>query len=515
MAPPGPARGRQVGLDNRIVRIAPLALIMLVALALRGWLAMRMTVYHADEVWQYLEPAYGLVTGRWVRAWEYRDGLRGWFVPVLLTPPLALGQWLAPGTQAHIWLMRWALGLASLAVPLAWHDLARPLDRRADGGSALIAALVGATWCEVFYFGVRSSAEGLALTLVFPAMALARRVNADGDRRIALGFGLLAGAALLVRYHYLPMVGPLALWALARNPRRLILPVAGGVALALVIGGLADALCGDVPLLWIWRSFRFNLLEGRSDQFGVEPPLWIVRKQVAIWGMGTWAIIPAALIGARRYPVIALGAVAIIALHSAIPHKEIRFTLLAGTSLVLLAAIGSAQACAWATRRLGHDGPARAATLLAFVVLAGGWLAASRAAATGPDFVENWVQGDKLFTPQVMAGQIPGICGLATYQAHSHPLLSAAFINRPVPLLLFDGPQASAQAAALHDRFNVALGPRIRGMGLPADFRRVVCYREEANPPEDQMSCLFVRPGGCRGDAGDFAYQAAMERRGK
>ena len=152
-----------VSLNNLARRHAALVGIVLVALGLRLILSARMTVFHADEVWQYLEPAYGLVTGHWVRAWEFHAGIRGWFVPLVLSIPIAIGQAIAPQTQLHVYLVRAMLALVSLGIPVAWYDLARPLGRR----HALVAAWVGAVWCEVFYFGVRPSAEGLGLSLLF------------------------------------------------------------------------------------------------------------------------------------------------------------------------------------------------------------------------------------------------------------------------------------------------------------------------------------------------------------
>jgi hypothetical protein len=147
--------------------------IMVVAAFFRGALASQMTAFHADEVWQYLEPAYGIVTGHWIHAWEFREGIRGWFVPAVLALPLALGHGIAPDSQLHIYLMRTTLGALSLAVPWAWYDLGRPISRL----HGLVAAWVAAIWCEVFYFAVRPSAEGIVLSLLFPAIALARRVR--------------------------------------------------------------------------------------------------------------------------------------------------------------------------------------------------------------------------------------------------------------------------------------------------------------------------------------------------
>lgn len=485
---------------------APLIAILCVAAALRLGLATQTIVYHADEVWQYLEPAYGLVTGHWVQAWEFHDNIRGWFVPVLLAGPIALGHALAPDTPLHLTLVRMALGLAALGVPLAWYDLARPSGR----GVALVAAFVGAIWCECVYFAPRTGAEGLALTVLFPAIALAQRVRRDpGGRRTGALLGLLLAIAFLIRFQYAPAIGLIALWALMPDWRRVWpMMIAGGIA-GLCIGALCDVVTGHAPLVWMWNSFRTNLVEGRSEMFGTQPPTWLVATQLRAWGWASVLIVPAALWGARRRVMLLTAALVVIALHSAIAHKEYRFILFGATTLVMLAAIGSAEAAQALARRRGQP----AGPLLALLALV--WAGASLAAATGPFFRDLWVQGDMQFGAEIAAGEQPGACGIAAYQAHAHPLFAASFVNRPVPLLLFDGPEAPLEAAAMRARFNVVMGSRLAGQTLPAEYRLVECHHQEDLAPQDQDACLFVRPGPCHGPVGDFAYQPAMERRGK
>ena len=484
----------------------PLIAIMTVAGALRLAIAARTIVYHADEVWQYLEPAYGLVTGRWVRAWEFHDGIRGWFVPLLLSGPIALGHALAPSTPLHLWLTRGMLALLSLGVPLAWYDLARSQGRPA----ALVVAWVGATWVELIYFASRTSAEGLALTILFPAMALARRVRENpADRRLSLALGFLLALGIIVRFQYLPAIGLIALWAFAGDWRRVLpLLVAGGL-FGLALGALADGLTGHPPLSWIWNSFRTNLVEGRSEMFGTQPPAWLASEQARIWSLATIAIAPLALIGGRRRPMLLLAALAVIAAHSAIAHKEYRFILLGGTTLVLLAAIASTELVLRLAARRGWD------ARRALVGLALGWTAISAGVSATAFWRDQWTQGDTVFGSEILAGEMPGLCGFATYQAHAHPQFAASFINRDVPLLLFDGDEAPAEVAAMQRRFNAVLAGRIAGRTLPPAYRFAGCHGEETLAPEDQDSCLYVRPGPCGGPIGDFAYQPAMERRGK
>jgi hypothetical protein len=479
--------------------------VIAVALALRLILASRMTVFHADEVWQYLEPAYGLVTGSWVRAWEFHAGIRGWFVPLVLAAPIALGQALAPQTQLHLYLVRGVLALASLAVPIAWYDLARPISRR----HALVAGWVGAVWCEVFYFAVRPSAEAIGLTLLFPAMALAQRLRRDPRPRQALLLGLLLAIGFVVRFHYLPAIGLIALWSLGSGWRRTLGWVMLGGLAGLLLGGLADVVTGHPPLVWIWRSITFNVMQGGSELFGTQPPWWFVTFQVRTWGWATLALVPLALIGVRRHPLLLAIALAVIGAHSLIAHKEYRFILLGTTTLVLLAAIGSVDL--WDRLARGRHIAERAA----LPVLAACWAGLSLTCALTPVFFDYWTQGDVPFMSLVLAGEQPGLCGFAMFDQPAHPALAMTMFNRKVPVLLFDGEEAPAEAQAMAGRYNVIEAPQNEAGKLPAGYRLTGCRGSEYLKPEDRLQCLFVRAGDCHGGVGDFAYQPAIERRGK
>src|SRR5262249_57482551 len=48
---------------------------------------------HPDEVYQFLEPAYFRAHGYGVLAWEWRQGLRNWAAPLLLSVLLRIWSW--------------------------------------------------------------------------------------------------------------------------------------------------------------------------------------------------------------------------------------------------------------------------------------------------------------------------------------------------------------------------------------------------------------------------------------
>ena len=62
--------------------------------------------HHPDETIQYLEQAHRIVFGYGVVPWEFRYFIRSWLIPLLLVPPMALGEAINPGGTLYLILPR-------------------------------------------------------------------------------------------------------------------------------------------------------------------------------------------------------------------------------------------------------------------------------------------------------------------------------------------------------------------------------------------------------------------------
>jgi hypothetical protein len=286
------------------------------------------------------------------------------------------------------------------------------------------------------------------------------------------------------------------------------LPLLLGNALALGLGAMADALAGQTPLLWIYTNYAINLGQSRSALFGTTAPDWYLIRIIATWGWCSLILIPALIVGARRLPMLLAAALVIIAVHMLVPHKEYRFVLLAVVLLVLLAAVGTVDLVQWlGATRLGRH------RKLAMPLLGGLWFAMSLTVGLCQPFASYWGSGRAAMTALIAAGQRRDICGLAIFRPIQYPLAADAFLNRDVPIVLFDGPIAGPAAAANQQRFNVVIAPRLAAADLPRAYGLDHCLPAR-QPAARQWYCTFVRPGGCRGGAGDFDYNLVLNRLG-
>ena len=118
-------------------RFYPLAALVLLAAAVRLPLAFWPNVDHPDEIFQYLEPAWRRLGHDGIITWEWRDGIRSWFLPTLFAGPVNLGDLLAPGGTGAFIVPRVVAALASLSIVVsAWF-----FGARVSRMHAIVAAL--------------------------------------------------------------------------------------------------------------------------------------------------------------------------------------------------------------------------------------------------------------------------------------------------------------------------------------------------------------------------------------
>jgi GPI mannosyltransferase 3 len=482
-------------------RFYPLAALVLLAAAVRLPLAFWPNVNHPDEIFQYLEPAWRMLGHDGIITWEWRDGIRGWFLPTLFAGPVNLGDWLAPGGTGAFIVPRVVAALASLSIVIsAWF-----FGARVSRMHAIVAALVAAIWFEVVYFAPHTLSEPLATALIVPAALLL--TGGLSQKRLAIGGGLLA-LAFVWRFQYAPAMAVFALGACWKHWRNAI-PLAVGGLVVLLLAAMVDAAHGAVPFEWLILNIKQNLLLDRASEFGVAPAIAYLHLLLIIWSGATVLLLCALWRGWRHAPLLIVAAVTNIAFHSLIEHKEYRFIFLSVALLIIAAALGSAD---WG--QMIREKPAWRPW--AMPVVAGGWVLISLglADATKP-MQDNWMRGTGTARLAKELRADPELCGLALYITHFQLLPGRERLVGGSPLYALHpkDPVAKGRLPALAKQhepaFNRILAPPDSASDLPADFSRRNC----ASMGDAGVACIFARSGGCdAAAAGPFAINDVVVR---
>jgi hypothetical protein len=457
--------------------------LLALAVVLRALNFSAFAMHHPDEVLQYLEPAYRLLTGEGIVTWEYRYGMRSWLLPWLLAGPMALGQAIGGDALTGIVAARFAGALIGL-IPVigAWH-----LGRRLSPIHGIVAMAAMAVWYEQIIFSTHLLTESLATALFIGAAALIDRN--EGRARVMAGGALLA-FAIVFRFHYAVAAAVFVLSALITDWKRWGWLIAGAVPVIL-LSSAVDLAMGQWPFQWGWTNVQLNLIEGRSEIFGTHPPGYFLAAIWRQWGWLTLPIAALAMVAGKPYRPILFAALFNLAVHSAVAHKEYRFIELTSASLVLLAAIGSVNAWQWLQSWRGRSLSAPTALIALLFAWAGAsaWLGQGRP-------LDRWF-GKSSHGPELvyLAGRDPRVCGLATMKAEFWQL-SRVYLGRPIPIILLENtPRPLARLTPPGPELasiNAIIAPATSGAVLPG-YDEVRCRGAGR-----YSRCLYVRPGPCQ-----------------
>jgi hypothetical protein len=341
------------------------------------------------------------------------------------------------------WTLRGLVGvpLALLHVAALWaaYRLGRRQSRLAGWTTLLALGLLPMAWA---YAGRTLSEPLSADFLVLAAGALERPTPRAGP---ALWGGAALGFSVVARYGSVPAVAGALLWLLlCRRWRALLLTLAGGAAVAALLGAL-DAWSWGAPFHSLLAWTRFNVLsDGAVRAFGAlpasfYPPLLLGFLPAWVWPFlvyGLWLPPP----GRARVGLALAMATATLVSLLLTPHKEERFLYPVVVLLVLEAAP--------ALGRLLEALPLSGAIPLGTVALGLSLLSAS----TQVD-----ARGDE-FRALVRPARGPQVTGLLIVNEGLWGSGGFFYLGKHIPWLTCDWPSDGAFRAAMGDaRFNRAV----------------------------------------------------------
>ena len=440
---------------------------------------------HPDENFQVFEQAHRLAFGFGIKPWEFVTGIRSPILPAIFAVVFRLSAPVVGGPEGYLVVARLTLAAASLVAVAAVYRM----GRRTSPTHALIGGLVAATWFELVYFADRPLTEAVATVVLLLALSLASVPAADFTFRRLVAIGLSLGLCLMLRIHLLIGLLVIGLWVGRLDLRARWWPMVLGAAVPLTVFGVADWIAWGGFFHSYVEAVRANLVQGAASDWGKEPPGWYVQRLYDEWQYALPLFVIFILLRARASAMWILAALAIIAAHSAIPHKEYRFIFPATACLVIVAAMGSADLLEWARRLVRPLVFYCLVFAMAFL-----WLEMSVALAFWAPFKYEWFKTRQVIMASFAVAQKADLCGLLFYDRPWFKTGGYAYLHRNVPFYsLQDEEDDSTKLEKSVESFNAVVLNHSAVPGFAKSFRVQQCF----SAPGSEDVCLMVRDGSC------------------
>jgi hypothetical protein len=356
-------------------------------------------------------------------------------------------------------------------------------------GAAILAAGACAIWFELVFFGSKSFTEVVAAHVLLPGLYLGAYPIRGNEKKSLFLAGLFCGLALSLRIQLAPAILFAILYFCYPHRRKRALPIALGILIPVLAFGLVDAFTWSHPFQSFWLYFWVNVGEGRSLLAGAQPWHWYLIKLAR--RSGPVALL--AIVGARRSPFLGWIALIILASHSMLAHKEIRYIYPLVPIALTLSALGVLEIVREINVRWKsalRPGAAVVAALV-FYALCSGFLASR---------FPHWSRtGGSLIALERLSTD-PGVCGVGVQGLYWWESVSYTYLHQKVPIIIV--PRASKLQNGTSS-FNALLTDR--SLAAPgAGFDLVGCWKE---------ACLYERSGACTPDPYN-EINAVLERTG-
>jgi hypothetical protein len=491
-APPWSAKAQTIkrrgSLDWLAIGVAALAFLVRLVVILAF-----PSLDHPDENFQVFEQAHRFAFGYGIKPWEFVSGIRSPVLPAIFGVVFRLSALLVGGPQGYLIVARLMLAAVSLVAVSAVYRM----GRRTSLTHALIGGLVTATWFELVYFAGRPLTEAVVTTVFLLALSLASVSAADFTFRRLLAIGLSLGLCLMLRVHLLIGLFVIALWVGRLQLRARWWPMVLGAVVPTAVFGVADWIAWGGFFHSYVEAVRTNLFQGVASDWGTEPAGWYVQRLFEVWRYALPLIAVFVVVRARTSAMWILAALAIIAVHSAIPHKEYRFVFPASASLVVVAALGSADLLERARRLVRPVVFGCLAFATAFL-----WLEISAALAFSAPFKYEWFKARQLIMASFAVAKKADLCGLLFYDDPWFKTGGYAYLHRNVAFYSLDDDETIEPEKSAAN-FNAVVLNRSSVPDFAKSFSVQQCF---AAPGSEEDVCLMVRDGSCIHDKAMNAF---------
>ncbi len=208
--------------------------------------------------------------------------------------------------------------------------------------------------------------------------------------------------------------------------------------------GLLDRLTWGTWFHSAAAYWRYNWVQGKGALFGASPAGYYLRVLWTSMPAVTLVLGPAVLLGLARAPALGAAIALFLAVHSAIPHKELRFILPVLPAAMALAGVGLAVAARRVDRRI-PVGLALLAALVSgarFHTLTFGQLGAYDGQRDAVSAYDDFGPVNRLL---LVASELPGLCGLKVEATHIAWAGGYTYFHRDAPMYSHLGPPRASR----------------------------------------------------------------------
>jgi GPI mannosyltransferase 3 len=306
-------------------------LIAVVGLLLRLLFTFRCdTIYHPDEIFQYVEQAHRWAFGYGNIPWEYRYGIRSWILPGFIAGLLHILHILnIEDPNIYTAAIKVFFCVVSISLIYSSYIITRNI---ASEKAARIACVLTSFWYELVSIASKAIPEMISAYLIMGAIIC---LVTKSSREKTILFGIACSLITLLRYQYLGAVIILFIAAAIKWKKQDILIIIGILFSFVLAAGYLDYLTWGSFFASYYNNFLFNSTYKISELFGVEPPWYYFLGGAFISTIFTSFLIPQH----RRPWLLIICIFSIILPHSLIAHKEFRFILAVIPLCLILTAI--------------------------------------------------------------------------------------------------------------------------------------------------------------------------------
>jgi GPI mannosyltransferase 3 len=455
-------------------------------------LAIRLVAYatfggimHADEIFQYAEPAHRVVFGDGLVPWEYRLGIRSWLFPGMLAAVMELTRVAGDGPVVQNWAVAIAISIASLPMVACGVLWAR---RAAGWAGGVCAGVLLAAWPGQILFSLHPLIDSIGADVLVPGIYLLERAVARRTPASLGAAGALLGLTLALRIQLLPAV----VWGILRFCRREIrfgyVPALAGLGVVLALAGMLDWVTLGAPFQSVIKYVWVNQVARAATYFGTDPWWYYLLVLPWSWGLAFPVLALCMVRAAIRLPRLAEVGFTIVASFSLVPHKELRFIYPAFPFLLTLAGAGAADWGRVLTQRVGVA--ARWAMLVP--ALLGGLCVLDGVAGNGKKL---WVRGTGIVAEMHRVAADSQACALAIVPPENWYLTGGYTHLRPGIRLVAFTPDGAAGKVAGFDYAIAGGGTDLTPWGMS----RLECRRNMMADEAMPLACLWHNPVGCDG----------------